>query len=112
MDKINCWEYKKCGREPGGARADELGVCIAATETRTDGVNGGKNGGRVCWAVTGTLCGGHVQGTFARKVANCLLDCAFLKLVMREERKQLELYPSFKNPHRAPVECDQIPAQF
>lgn len=93
MAKLNCWESKQCGREPGGARVDELGVCAAALEETTDGVNGGSKAGRVCWAVTGTLCGGKTQGTFARKFANCLLDCAFFKTVMRDEKKALELYP-------------------
>ncbi len=93
MDKINCWEFKQCGREPGGAKVSELGICAASVEAKTDGVNGGKNGGRICWAVTGTLCGGRVQGTFARKIANCLLDCQFFKAVMKEEGKQLDLYP-------------------
>ena len=84
MAKLNCWEFKKCGREQGGARASELGVCAAATETRVNEVNGGKNGGRACWAVTGTLCGGKLQGTFAAKVGNCL-KCEFYQLVGAEE---------------------------
>jgi len=33
--KKNCWEFMKCGREPGGVNAIELGVCRAATETST-----------------------------------------------------------------------------
>ncbi len=93
MDKTNCWEFKKCGREPGGIKAEQLGICLAAHNDATDGVNGGRNGGRICWAVTGTLCGGKVQGTFARKIANCLLDCEFLKTVMKEEGKRMDLYP-------------------
>lgn len=44
----NCWEYKKCGREEGGAKASELSVCSAATCTETNGVNEGKNAGRAC----------------------------------------------------------------
>ncbi len=84
MAKQNCWEFKKCGREPGGAKAKELGVCPAATEERTDGVNGGRNGGRACWAITGTLCGGKAQGTFASKVGNCL-KCEFYQTVGAEE---------------------------
>ncbi len=103
MYKINCWEFKKCGREPGGARATELGVCNAAIESRTEGSNGGKKGGRICWALTGTLCGGRVQGTFARKVGNCMLDCPFFKLVLREEGRTMELYPSLKNRPATPV---------
>ncbi len=97
MAKLNCWEFLKCGREGGGANADSLGVCAAAAETRANGINGGINGGRVCWAVTGTLCGGKVQGTFAQKFATCLAECDFLKTAMKEERKNLELYPSFRS---------------
>ena len=82
--KQNCWQFKKCGREPGGAKAMELGVCPATIETRVNGVNSGKNGGRACWALTGTLCGGKVQGTFAVKLANCLA-CDFYQLVGKEE---------------------------
>ncbi len=84
MLKLNCWEFKKCGREPGGAKVAELGVCLAATEVRTQGVNGGRNGGRACWALTGTLCGGQVQGTYSMKLGNCL-DCEFYRLVATEE---------------------------
>jgi len=81
---MNCWESKKCGREPGGERAEVLGVCPAATETRCHGANRGTNGGRVCWLVSGTLCGGEVQGHFARKLATCK-DCDFYKQVQEEE---------------------------
>lgn len=79
----NCWEFKKCGREPGGARVGELGVCLAAEATSLDGIHGGKNGGRACWAVCGTLCGGEVQGTFADKIGSCKV-CDFYKLVWNE----------------------------
>jgi hypothetical protein len=82
--KKNCWEVKVCGREDGGSKVAELGVCPAAVETRCDGVNHGKNGGRACWALAGTLCGGEVQGAFAHKLANCL-SCDFYKQVGREE---------------------------
>jgi hypothetical protein len=84
MPKLNCWEFKKCGREPGGARVAEHGICPAAQEVRTHGINGGQNGGRACWALTGTLCGGKVQGTFAMKLGNCMA-CEFYSLVATEE---------------------------
>lgn len=51
MKKINCWEFKKCGRESGGAHAYDFGVCPAATEKRLNGTHGGKNAGRACWVV-------------------------------------------------------------
>lgn len=88
MAKLNCWEFKKCGRESGGAKADELGVCPAATEARVNGTNGGKNGGRSCWIVSGTFCGGKVQGTFANKLSNCM-ECEFYKRVGQEEGQSL-----------------------
>ncbi len=80
----NCWEFKKCGRELEGAKVAELGICPAATDTSADGLNGGKNAGRICWAVAGTLCGGEVQGTFAQKRMSCL-NCDLFKLVKEEE---------------------------
>ena len=82
--KLNCWQFKKCGREPGGAKVAELGICPASTESSINGINSGKNGGRACWAIAGTLCGGQVQGSFAQKTVNCI-KCEFYKLVVKEE---------------------------
>lgn len=86
MGKLNCWEFKKCGRQIGGEKAKKLGVCIASTQKNTDGVNNGKFAGRCCWAVAGTLCGGPVQGTFAQELHKCM-DCEFYWIVSREEGK-------------------------
>jgi hypothetical protein len=83
-EKQNCWEFKKCGREPGGAKVQEFGICPATVETSCDGLNGGKNAGRICWAVAGTFCGGKVQGSFAQKYHTCLA-CDFYKKVRQEE---------------------------
>lgn len=80
----NCWEVKNCGRQPGGAKVAELGMCPAATETRLNGANSGKNGGRACWVLAGTLCGGKVQGVFAMKMSNCM-QCEFYQSVRKEE---------------------------
>lgn len=87
--KLNCWEFKKCGREPGGAHP-ELGVCPSATDTRLHGAHEGKNAGRACWVVAGTLCGGQVQGTFAKKYENCD-KCNFFQLVKEEEGPRYQL---------------------
>ena len=54
--KLNCWQYKNCGREKGGLLADILGECPVSTELKYDGVNGGRGAGRVCWAVTNACC--------------------------------------------------------
>lgn len=84
MSKMNCWKFMKCGRQPGGEKVDERGVCPASIESRTDGMNSGKMGGRVCWAITGTFCDGRIQGEFASKMSNCV-DCEFYRNVAREE---------------------------
>ncbi|MBI4823564.1 MAG: hypothetical protein HY805_04960 [Nitrospirae bacterium] len=85
--KKNCWEFKGCGREPGGKNAEKLGVCPATTDTRLDGIHGGKNAGRACWVVAGTFCKGEVQGTFAKKFGDCL-KCDFFQLVRKEQGYQ------------------------
>ena len=89
MKKQNCWDFKKCGREPGGSKVAELGVCPAAVETRTNGMNDGLNGGRVCWVLAGTLCGDEVQGTYAMKLGNCVL-CDFYKQIRKEHGKEFK----------------------
>jgi hypothetical protein len=85
----NCWEVKKCGREPGGIHSHELGICPAATETRLDGVHFGTNGGRACWVVAGTMCRGEVRGNFAQNSETCLI-CDFHNKVRREEKSNYQ----------------------
>ena len=63
-------------------------VCAGATLREAGGLNGGKNGGRACWAVSGTLCGGQVQGAFASKVSNCV-NSGFYKAVALEQGDSL-----------------------
>ena len=88
--KKNCWEVKNCGREPNGGNSIELGICRAVNEFRLDGTHGGKNGGRTCWVIAGTLCGGKVQGIFAAKQQNCL-KCNFYRIVHDEEGDNFKL---------------------
>ena len=82
--KKNCWEAKKCGRELGGVNVPELGICPAAEDSSSDGINSGKNAGRICWAVAGTFCGEKVQGDFAQKQVSCMA-CEVFKAVKSEE---------------------------
>jgi hypothetical protein len=69
MYRAKCWEYKKCGREEGGIKASELGVCPAYPDH-----------GRACWRTVGTLCDGEVQGTFAKAIDSCT-NCTWYKNV-------------------------------
>ena len=73
-----------CGRQHGGENTRELGVCPAAVYEKLDSAHGGKNAGRVCWVVAGTMCGGEVQGSFAKKYDDCR-KCRFYEMVKEEE---------------------------
>ena len=76
-----------CGRELGGARTDELGVCMAAKDERLNRVHGGKNAGRTCWVVAGTFSSkGKVECVVAKEYGSCA-TCDFYYEVKREEGK-------------------------
>ena len=76
----------KCGQESESDDCffSEMGTCPASTEFYLDGVNDGKNAGRSCWAIAGTLCGDEVQGESASKLKTCF-QCEFYKQVRQEE---------------------------
>jgi len=84
MAKKNCWEHKNCGRQPGGHKVNDLGICPVTTYDMLHGAHHGTNGGRACWAIAGSLCGGKVQGTYAEKLSNCW-RCDFMNMVKKEE---------------------------
>jgi uncharacterized protein YunC (DUF1805 family) len=88
--KMNCWEFKKCGREPGGKNA-HLGECPAATFTLADGFCGGKNGGRGCVYITGTYCDHNIQGAHRDKEKSCQI-CEFYNIVRSESGDQMNIY--------------------
>lgn len=67
MTKVNCWEYKKCGKE-------KTGDCPAYPKA-----------GRVCYLVAGTMCGGRVQGIHALKIGHCR-EFDFYKAVVVEKK--------------------------
>jgi hypothetical protein len=82
--RTNCWDRLRCGRQPGGDNVRAEGVCPAATDKSADGVNSGTNGGRVCWAISGTFCGRQATGTEAVRLISCL-GCDFFTQVLKEE---------------------------
>jgi len=83
--KLNCWEFMKCGLGPGGGNnTAEPGLCSAVTNQDADGINGGTNGGRICWAIAGSFCLKQSGGMFAQKKPNCMM-CGFYELVLKEE---------------------------
>ena len=87
MSKQNCWEMMKCGREPDGYTADILGVCPAASAEECNDINGGKNAGRICWAIAGTFCRNKINGCQAASISSCML-CEVYEKVRREENNE------------------------
>jgi len=87
-NNINCWEYTKCGREPGGKNIDSPGVCPATVQEKYNDINNGINGGRFCWFVENTMCNGEVQTSFLEKFEHCL-KCEFYLLVQKQQNRHL-----------------------
>ena len=83
--KLNCWEFKKCGREKGGLMVDILGECPVATAMKYDGQNDGIAAGRACWMVN-SGCRSFRAGVLK---ANCCLNCEFYKRVVFEEEENV-----------------------
>ncbi len=101
MPQQNCWEVRKCGREPGGKNTETLGICPAAACEKLDGINGGKNAGRVCWAVAGTYCDDQIQGTIATKIHSCV-TCDFYRVVRLEQQGDFQIYPKSQTREKQP----------
>lgn len=84
MKKLNCWEFKKCGRQLDGERVLDLGICPSVIEISLDGIHEGEFGGRACWALNGTICKGDIQGNFVEKHKECE-KCDFYEYVKKQE---------------------------
>lgn len=65
--RLNCWEIKNCGREDCPAFRD--------ADCR-------------CWLKVGTLCGGEVQGDFAKKYRSCF-QCEVMGRVQKDDLRSL-----------------------
>jgi hypothetical protein len=87
--KKNCWEFKGCGQERRG-RKNSLVKCPVPEMTSADGINGGKNAGRICWLIANTMCKGDTESTFEAMIKTCG-ECDFYKLVKAEGGKTVML---------------------
>uniref|UniRef100_UPI0040572A38 two-CW domain-containing protein n=1 Tax=Candidatus Electronema sp. TaxID=2698783 RepID=UPI0040572A38 len=83
-NKLNCWEFKECGREPGGRNAALFGICPAVIVHQADGIHDGKNGGRCCWFMTASLATEKQEEHYVKKSGNCR-SCDFYNLVRKQE---------------------------
>ena len=84
MKKTNCWQFWQCGREPGGKYTKNYGTCPAASEADADGLNGGTNGGRICWVIAENDSRVRMDCSDLHKQCSCL-ECEFRYSVMSEE---------------------------
>lgn len=79
----------RCGRGSSRNNIIESRICNAAIDYKSDGINEGKNGGRICWAIVGTLCNNHSRELICgirkwRSTQSCL-SCSFFKKVKKEQ---------------------------
>ena len=86
--RMNCWEYMASGRHRDGSGKEGCSQCPVPQMTNYDGINGGRNGGRACWIITGTLGDRDVQMTFSHKLATCL-KCNVYIAIKEEEGDNL-----------------------
>lgn len=80
--KLNCWQFKNCGREKGGLMADALGECQVPSAMKYDGMNDGVGAGRACWMISGTGCHGP-----SGQIHGCS-QCDFYKRVLFEQEER------------------------
>jgi signal transduction histidine kinase len=84
--KLNCWDYLRCNHGPSSKDP-----CPAFVDHTSDGVNNGKNAGRICWSVPDTLCFDKPMGQFDEKRDICF-SCGFFQLVKQEEGNLFQLF--------------------
>ncbi|MCI5208169.1 MAG: hypothetical protein D3910_05130 [Candidatus Electrothrix sp. ATG2] len=84
-NKLNCWEFKKCGREPGGKNITVFGVCPIPVEIGFNSVNNGKNGGRSCWIIRESACEPVMRKCCVQEIKECRL-CDFYRFINKEKK--------------------------
>jgi hypothetical protein len=84
MNKLNCWEYMKCGKGPGGDKVEKSGICPIATEVLANGLNNGLNGGRLCWIIAENYCMEEIKCSSLHRKSSCY-SCEFRYKVTIEE---------------------------
>jgi len=82
--KWNCWDFKKCGKGPSENGNGKSGRCPVAREIVADTLNGGINGGRICWIIADAKCRGNVKCS-AEQRENFCFQCEFRYKVIMDE---------------------------
>ena len=79
MSKLNCWEYHQGCDNPD---------CPSKKAERFDGINCGKNGGRICWYANYLASGGKKRGEQVKKCS----ECKYFNVVEKEEGSKFTLF--------------------
>jgi len=74
-EKLNCWDFKKCCKK--NDKSGDNNICPVRKERIANGLNGGMNGGRICWVVMDNFC--------RKKSQTTCFQCEFHYKVMAEE---------------------------
>ena len=82
--KLNCWEFMKCGKGPDTAGSNGHDICSVASAVIADGLNGGDNGGRICWVIAENYFKGSIHCSEKRIIHSCYA-CEFRYLVTMDE---------------------------
>nr|MBN2277067.1 hypothetical protein [candidate division Zixibacteria bacterium] len=86
--KLNCWEFRNCGLEPGGVLTGIYGTCKVAQVMKLDGINGGRGAGRACWMVNHS--GSHEDHPICRNSRQSCYLCEFYLRVENEENHKID----------------------
>ncbi len=93
--KLNCWEFKNCGREKGGLMVAVLGECPVPTYMKFDGLNEGLGAGRACWmAPRSPIKSETRQGNCSSRCYRCDF---YRRVVFEQEENACFKYTSSRN---------------
>lgn len=97
----------KCGREPGGEKVQELGICPATTFDLTDGYLDGINGGKACAYIFGDFCSESHTGTSRDKKKACAA-CDFYNEMKYRHRVDFSLQSIIEHIEEKKEDKDKI----
>lgn len=66
----------KCGKGPSENGNSKSSICPIATNTSAHALNGGINGGRICWIIAETCCNGEIKCSDLHRKDSCF-QCEF-----------------------------------
>lgn len=74
----------KCGEGNGIYDAGHKSACPIANNKTANGLNGGVNGGRICWVIADSCCNEQIPCITNKRKDPCF-SCEFRYKVMNEE---------------------------